>query len=156
MPKQVQYFRDGGKMCQQGTDCPGIESHNFSPRYDISIDPQAVESIERLYRKLSSSCAVYSNQEVEEIRNLFVNKKYVRDICTHCGETREAIYRERSEYEKEVANLRRAILSRGQQMCKCDHPCHKMYLAGGEYWKVCPMGCGLPLAGKESVDEMRL
>jgi len=80
-------------MCSQGTDCPSMESHNFVPRYDISIDPQAAESIERLYKRLSTSCEVYSNREVSEIRDLFVIKKYVRDICTQCGETRERFHR---------------------------------------------------------------
>ena len=34
----------------------------------------------------------------------------------------------------------------------CDHPCHKYPQDIGVepwLWKVCPMGCGLPLAGKE-------
>jgi hypothetical protein len=54
-------------MCSPGTDCPGMESHNFVPRYDISIDPQVAESIERLYKRLSTSCEIYSNKR--SIRN---------------------------------------------------------------------------------------
>jgi hypothetical protein len=33
----------------------------------------------------------------------------------------------------------------------CDHPCHELKYSGFFFndWKVCPMGCGKPLAGKE-------
>jgi hypothetical protein len=78
-------------MCAKGTECPYMGKHDFEPRYDISINPEIAESIMRLYIKLVNSCETYSNKEIEELRNLFVNKIYVRDICTFCGEIRERV-----------------------------------------------------------------
>ena len=54
----------------------------------------------------------------------------------------------------EVSESEYPIETKPEQPKKCDHPCHTdigytKIRPGCWTWKVCPMGCGLPLAGKE-------
>jgi hypothetical protein len=75
----------------RGTSCPEMETHLFEARYHHTFNPKTTDVIEKIIRLLLHDDEVRSKEELDEIRKLITDVKYVRDICSRCGETRERI-----------------------------------------------------------------